>query len=422
MPAFSKEAVKTKTDNCRDRKRAASLNNWVAKPWVKQFLKEAAQKHLQKFHNTCATLRREKADLSKQVKTQRKELFVMRRDKFVAERAAENNRKAYERATTGKDKLDGVVEEAARLRQQLRKARAEGRAEGAAAAKREAAKEHNSLQNALWENKAKYNKLLSEKCRFLALATAAQRENYFELAKCHQITGHSSNIENTYLRLDEARMKYVLKKERTIRFGSVEEWSDIEADEVDLGKEDDWRKTDKQKPVQWEQWGGIVERGRPHALALTRFDPRRATRRAPGPGPIRKRDGSRPPGSIWRIPTWFCIPTAPAHTECATPGVIRDNVVHCKKKVVFKGKTVWVKPKYSEIKKHILPGRQHLSAKTGAQIIDRFWSHLRAHLGKRARKVNNVSMCRRIRSAQWTHWEKGQDLWVRAGEMLRALY
>ena len=85
MPASSKKAVKPKTDNCRDRKRAASLKNWVAKPWVKQFLKEAAQKHLQHFHNTCATLRREKADLSKQVKTQRKELFVMRRDKFVAE-------------------------------------------------------------------------------------------------------------------------------------------------------------------------------------------------------------------------------------------------------------------------------------------------------------------------------------------------
>ena len=89
-------------------------------------------------------------------------------------------------------------------------------------------------------------------------------------AKCHQVTGHSSKlIENAYLRLDEARMKYVLKKERTIRFGSVEEWNDIEADEVDLGKEDDWRKTDKQKPVQWEQWGGIVERGRPHTLVLT---------------------------------------------------------------------------------------------------------------------------------------------------------
>eukprot|EP00959_Pyramimonas_sp_CCMP1952_P307031 6426057-Pyramimonas_sp.AAC.1 len=96
------------------------------------------------------------------------------------------------------------------------------------------------------------------------------------------------------------------------------------------------------------------------------------------------------------------------------PGVIRDNVVNCKKKAVSKGKTVWVKPKYSEIKKHILPGGQRLFVKTGTQIIDRFWSHSRAHLGKRAHKVNNRSTCRRIRSAQWTHWEKGQDLWARA--------
>ncbi|CAK0832225.1 unnamed protein product [Prorocentrum cordatum] len=221
-------------------------------------------------------------------------------------------------------------------------------------------------------------------------------------AKCHQVTGHSSKlIENTYLRLDEARMKYVLKKERTIRFGPVEEWNDIEADEVDLGKEDDWRKTDKQKPVQWEQWGGIVERG---------------------PGPIRKRD--------WKPTTRKHLENTNVvlHTDGARaykmriPGVIHDNVAHCKKKVVFKGKTVWVKPKYSEINKHILPDGQHLFVKTGTQIIDRFWSHLRAHLGKRAHKVNNGSMCRRIRSAQWTYWEEGQDLWVRTGEMLKTPY
>ena len=48
--------------------------------------------------------------------------------------------------------------------------------------------------------------------------------------------------------------------------------------------------------------------------------------------------------------------------------------------------------------------------------------HLKAHLGKRTHKVNNRSMCRRVRSAQWTYWEKGQDLWVRTGEMLRTLY
>ncbi|CAK0892727.1 unnamed protein product, partial [Prorocentrum cordatum] len=126
MPASSAKAIKEKTDRCRDRKRTASLMKWVAKRLVKQYLKDAAQRHLRKFHNTCATLRRDKAELAKTVKSQKKDLFLLRRDKFVAE--------AYDRAKKKNDKLDNVVEEAARLRRQLRKAKAEGKAEGLAAA------------------------------------------------------------------------------------------------------------------------------------------------------------------------------------------------------------------------------------------------------------------------------------------------
>ena len=42
--------------------------------------------------------------------------------------------------------------------------------------------------------------------------------------------------------------------------------------------------------IRWEQWGGLVERGRPSSLRLFRLSPRLTDRRAPGPGPIRKHD------------------------------------------------------------------------------------------------------------------------------------
>jgi hypothetical protein len=61
------------------------MKRWIAKPWVKQYLKEAAAKHLEKLHSTCATRRREKAELPKTTKNQKKEFFLLRRGKFVAE-------------------------------------------------------------------------------------------------------------------------------------------------------------------------------------------------------------------------------------------------------------------------------------------------------------------------------------------------
>ncbi|CAK0910510.1 unnamed protein product, partial [Prorocentrum cordatum] len=168
-------------------------------------------------------------------------------------------------------------------------------------------------------------------------------------SKCHQITGNSHKlIENVYTRLDSARMKYVKKKEKSIKFGAIDKWPDVEADEVDLGKRDDAEKDDQDKPVQWEQWGGLVERGRPNTLVLTRLDPCTTKRRAPGPGPIRKRD--------WK-------PIAKRHLEnrevvlhtdgakaykLKIPKVLHDNVVHMKKKVTLRGVTRWIKPKYSE--------------------------------------------------------------------------
>eukprot|EP00959_Pyramimonas_sp_CCMP1952_P340114 7123307-Pyramimonas_sp.AAC.1 len=59
--------------------------NGVAKPWAKEFLKEAAQNHLRKYRSTLEAAMRDEATLSQQVKSRREQLLLMRRDAFVAQ-------------------------------------------------------------------------------------------------------------------------------------------------------------------------------------------------------------------------------------------------------------------------------------------------------------------------------------------------
>lgn len=67
----------------------------------------------------------------------------------------------------------------------------------------------------------------------------------------------------------------------------------MEADEVDLGKEEVAKSVKSRGKVQWEQWGGLVERGCPSTLVLYRLRPKLTAKRAPGPGPISRRDWAR---------------------------------------------------------------------------------------------------------------------------------
>ena len=86
--------------------------------------------------------------------------------------------------------------------------------------------------------------------------------------------------------LEIARSRHVLQKQKEIHFGARHKWCDVEADEVDIGKEVDLQ----HKRAKWEQWGGIVERGQPSTLVLFRLPPKTTAVRSPGPGPITKRD------------------------------------------------------------------------------------------------------------------------------------
>lgn len=123
----------------------------------------------------------------------------------------------------------------------------------------------------------------------------------------------------------------------------------------------------------WEQWGGIIQRGRPTSLVLRRLTPKVTVLRAPGPGAIRRVE--------WKALAneFLCDRKVVLHTDSAksyklkVPGVLHDRVVHCKKRVKVQGKWRWQQPHYVRLVKHKLPGSKGktLTVKSGTQTIDR---------------------------------------------------
>lgn len=223
--------------------------------------------------------------------------------------------------------------------------------------------------------------------------------------------------ERIFKNLELARDQHVRKKEKAIKFGSNQKWVDVEADEVDVGKEVEM----DQKRARWEQWGGLVERGRPDTLVLFRLSPKTTASRSPGPGPITKRDW-KPVAKKFLEGRDVILHTdgAKAYTM-KIKGVLHDNVVHKKKKMTVNGKQVWVNPKYTKVWTHQLPNGKALKVKAGTQIIDRFWGHLRAYLKYAPRKVGSITLARKVRAAQWTYWHRTQNMWSATGHMLKEL-
>lgn len=88
--------------------------------------------------------------------------------------------------------------------------------------------------------------------------------------------------DRIYINLEVARARHMKKLEAKTVFGKNHKWADIEADEVDLGKEGD----QPSGKVNWGQWGGMVKRGRPQTLVLYLLSPKLTAKQAPGPGPI----------------------------------------------------------------------------------------------------------------------------------------
>ena len=66
-------------------------------------------------------------------------------------------------------------------------------------------------------------------------------------------------------------------------------WKDVEADEAVLRKCVE-KSADGEEKMNWEQWGGVVQRGLPKTLALMKLNASLTKTRAPGPGAIKKTD------------------------------------------------------------------------------------------------------------------------------------
>ena len=96
-------------------------------------------------------------------------------------------------------------------------------------------------------------------------------------------------VERIYTNRELAMAQHVRMKESKICYGSKHgsDWKDVEANEVDIGKGEVEGQPNK---VEWEQWGRLVGRGRPESLRLCKLKPALTKKRAPGPGPNRKKD------------------------------------------------------------------------------------------------------------------------------------
>jgi len=227
-------------------------------------------------------------------------------------------------------------------------------------------------------------------------------------------------IEDMENRLSRLREGWVEEKEKSIVFGNGKTWTDVQADEAtftnthlkDLAD-------DPAQPIIWEQWCGIVQRGAPQTLVLTRLTPQTSARRAPGPGAIRKVE--------WKplATKHLCDRAVVLHTDAAKSyklkmsGVLRDHVRHCKKRVKVKGKWVWKLPTYVRMTTHKDPKTDRkFKIKGGTQIVDRAWRFLkdRIHLNQHSR-VGTPLLRAKIRSAQYEYWHRNADLWITSGTL-----
>jgi hypothetical protein len=230
-------------------------------------------------------------------------------------------------------------------------------------------------------------------------------------AQPHLLWGdHHQLSQRLSQRLDMARKAFVEHREKTITFGGPlhPAWVDVEADEVDLAKElvENADSAPKGKQLRWEQWAGIVQRGRPETLVLYKTNPKLTKRHAPGLGPIKKTDWTPMAAKLLKGRRVFLQSDGARSYKLGLnrkrrlDGVIHDYVVHKKKKV--RGK--WIRPKYVQLFRHIMPDGSVVCTKGGTHIIDWCWQHLRQHMGHRHISVNRSLWSARVRSAQWEYW------------------
>eukprot|EP00439_Symbiodinium_sp_Y106_P016725 s2887_g2.t1 len=251
-------------------------------------------------------------------------------------------------------------------------------------------------------------------------------------------------VEDMSTRLIYARQDYVKAHQPKIQLGStkgdfryVKFWVDVEGDEASFTKSNmlglDPEAAPK-KPVRWEQWLGLVQRGRPESLMLERLNPPPSEVRAPGRPESLILERLNPPPSEVRAPgpgavrkvEW--LPLAKKHVQgnhiifhtdaarsytAKVDQVLHDNVVHAKKRKVIDGKVTWIKPNYVKVVSHKLPGTSKtVRVKAGTQLIDRAWRYMKDRI------VLNQTLGA-MSAAQYQYWFKNEDPWTKACDLVK---
>ena len=263
------------------------------------------------------------------------------------------------------------------------------------------------------EGNGKETSTLKDKARVLfgILTGMTTAQIYLHYVKNHKM------IEDMTRNLDLARKQYVEKYEKDIVYGDGKKWVDVEADESVFAT----ALTEDKRAKEWGQWAGVAQRGKPATLVLFKTESDRTAKNAPGPGAIKKSDWK--PFLLGRLKDRkVVLHSGGARSyKMKAPGLLHDAAIHCKKRVKRGGKWVWIKPVYSKIVKHKLPSGNVLKVKSGTQIIDRAWKHVKNHIGPRAYKPHSRGLAARVRSAQWEYWHRGKDPWAATGAMVRDL-
>ncbi|CAK9094129.1 unnamed protein product [Durusdinium trenchii] len=124
-----------------------------------------------------------------------------------------------------------------------------------------------------------------------------------------------------------------------------------------------------------------------------------------GPGPVRKVEW-KPLAQKWLQGRQIILHTDSAKSyKLQVPDVLRDRVVHKKKRVKVGTKFRWIAPKYVEMQRRKVPGsKKVIKCKSGTQFIDRCWKFLKERLNiNQHTRVGSQFLKLQLRSAQYEY-------------------
>ena len=94
----------------------------------------------------------------------------------------------------------------------------------------------------------------------------------------------------------------------------------------------------------------------------------------------------------------------------------------CQRMQMFRfTQVVWQRPHFTKNYKITTPAGKEFDVKSGTQVIDRFWQHLRKYVKFTSRQPGNKVLTRKIRAAQYTFWYQRENMWVKTGDLITSL-